>query len=280
MAGEGTPQTVVLKVAGADGAETEVQVPREAVLAALGGEYLPKDTIGKELDRRVASIVKNKGLRTVDEFLSDDEVIAKVLEANKHKAGAKDEPVTPEQIRAAVAEARKEWEAKELSPLKESNTKLTAREEELLVRDMERQIIQAAAAAGVKPALLKSPRKGVDAPIVAMLRDVFAFDAESGEFFVADGDHFAFDPQGNNENPYKTIARYLEDWVGDKDNAEFVVPGQGGAGVSGNRGGGRPTAGFVELTQEQANDQKTFQAALEKVGGDYTKLRIQRPGGI
>lgn len=277
---EATAVTFTLK--GADGKDVQVQVPREAVLDAVKETHVPASRFDAEIDRRVKGIVKNQGLRKAEELLDDESFAAQVAEKHglvKKSDGAPDAAAQSQQLKDAIAKALADVEAKRIKPLEEKLTAKEAREEALLAKDLERQIIQAAAPY-VRKALLKSPAAHKQAPIVAMLADMFAYDAESGEFYVADGkDNFVLSTRRDSTSPFKTVDEAIAEWVANKENADFLLPGQTGPGAGGGAGGQHGAVmGAITLSAEEASDAEVFRAALAKVGGDVTKVRVRRPG--
>lgn len=252
-----------------DGKDVKITLPDDAVFNAVRETHLPKDAVAKDLDKRAQAIVKNQGLRKPEELLDDEAFVAQVLEKHGKKTGTDDEAAS-RQLKDALARQRQEFEAKELNPLKQSLTAQTDRERKLLIRDLERQILQAAAPY-VREGLLKSPGKGRPAPIVTLLEDAFAYDEDSNEFFVADGDNFVI--SGSGVSTYKTVEEFVQEWVADKANTDWVRPGQAGSDA---RGGASSTrvAGDVVLSQEEASNARVYAEALKRVGGDHSKIRV------
>lgn len=276
------PKLVSFTVKGADGKDLQFQVPQEAVLDAVKDQVVPTSRFDAEIDRRVKGIVKNQGLRKAEELIDDEEFLGKIAE--KHGLvkkgegdGKPDAAAASAQLKDAIAKALADVETKRIKPLEEKLTAKQAREDALLAKDLERQIIQAAAPY-VRKALLKSSAPGKPAPIVAMLSDMFAFDEDTEEFYVAAGDNtFVLSTRRDSDSAFKTVEEAVAEWVANKDNADFLAPGQGGPGVGGGAGN-TGTVGTITLTAEQAQDARTYNAALTKVGGDHSKIRVQAPG--
>lgn len=271
--------SVMVKVAGADGKETEVAVPMSAIMDAVKDTHVPKDRIESDINRRVQGIVKNQGLRKPEELLDDETFVAQVLEKHGGKPKGGDDEAS-KQLKDALAKARKDFEDKELGPVKARLQEKEDREQALLVRDLERQILQAAADSGVLRSLLKAPARGKPAPIVSMLEDTFAYDAETGEFYVADGDSFVLSTSADKSTTYKGVDEYVKEWASQKENADFLQPGQRGPGMGGqgDRGGPRGGTGSVVLTPEEAGNYATYQDALKRVGGDHSKIIVRAAG--
>lgn len=273
---------ITFQVTGADGKATEVAVPASAVLDAVKDTHVPKDRIEADLNRRVQSVLKNGGYRKQEELLDDEEFAGKIAE--KHgftKGAATNDGDAAKQLKDAVARALADVDTKTVKPLTEKLAAKEKRENELLVRDRERQILQAAADAGIKKAMMKALAKGRAAPIVAMLEDTFEYDQESGEYYVSKGDgEFVLSTSKDADQTYQTISEFVAGWAADPANADFVDPtGQKGAGVSGGGKGARGAVGEIVLTHDEAQN-GGYEAALKKVGGDHTKVRVRQQEGF
>jgi len=269
-------ETMELSGIGADGKEVKITVPVAAIHGLVKDTHLPKDSVAKDLDKRAQTIVKNGGYVKRDELAADETFIAGILEKHGKKANEGD-GAAASQLRDALKRQADDFETKVAGPLKKSLEEKGKRESALLVRDLERQIIQAAAPF-VKDGLLKAPGKGKPLPIVTLLEDAFAYDEETGEFYVADGDNFVISGSGN--STYKTVEEYVGEWLADPINTDWLKPGQGGAGATGQGSKGRSGDGHVTLTAEEASDARVYGKALEKVGGDHSKIRVQRQGAF
>lgn len=274
------PKLVTLTVKGPDGKDQQIQVPQEVVLDAVKETHVPAARFDAELDRRLKGVIKNQGLRKAEELVDDETFLASVMEKHglvKKGEGAPDPAAASAQLKDAIAKALADVEQKRIKPLEEQLTAKAAREDALLAKDLERQIIQAAAPY-VRKALLKPTAPGKPAPIVAMLADMFAFDEDTGDFYVANGDNtFVLSTRRDSDNPFKTVEEAVAEWVANKENADFLAPGQSGPGVQGGGGAGGHV-GVITLTAEEAQDARTYNAALAKVGGDHAKIRVKRPG--
>lgn len=270
-------EAMTFTITGPNGEEQQVSVPAEAVYSAVeGAGYVKPDKVAKDLARRVDTIIKNKGLRDPKELLTDDEFLAQARAGfvkETEAGGAKD------QLREALDKQAREINERDVKPLQ---TKLTAkeeREEVLLGRDLERQIVQAARDAGVQDRFLKS-RNGKPPLIVQQLSDMFAFDDDGREFFAAKGEDFVLSKK-DGENTYQTVAEAIEEWAQDPANADLLdKTGQAGPSrdrINGNGNGVvRREAGVVVLSEEEASDVPTWNKALEQVGGDASKIRVKR----
>jgi hypothetical protein len=271
MAGE----TMTFTITGADGQEQQVTVPADSVYSAVeGAGYIKPDKVGKDIERRVASIIKNKGLRDPKELLTDDEFLAQAREGfvkAEEASGAKD------QLREALDKQAREIENGKLKPLQDQLAARQAKEDVLLARDMERQILNAAREAGVQERFLKS-RNGRPPLIVQQLQDMFAYDDDTSEFYASKGEDFVLSKK-DGDNTYQTIAEAIEEWAQDPANADLLdKSGQPGPSRerTGNGGGGRHEPGIVILSEEEASDTPTWTKALASVNGDASKIRVKR----
>lgn len=272
MAGD----TFTFTVAGPDGKETEVTVPQDAVFQVVEGKgFIREDKISKDIDRRVRSIIEKKGLKDPKELLTDEEFLAQAREGYVPKAtDGKDgdgAAASAKQLHDALERQRQDLLNKEVKPREDKLTAAQQREEMLLQRDLDRQLGIALRDAGIKKSLLPAA--------VTMLRERMALNDEDGEFYVADDkDNFVLSKLGG-ANTYQTVIEGVMEWAADPTNADWIdAQGQGGPGVGtgkGRRGeGGEP--GVITVTEEQAQDGNFMSGVLQKVGGDWTKVRIKR----
>lgn len=270
MAGE----VFTFKVAGTDGTEHEVAVPQDVVFQAVDGHgMIREDKVGKDLDRRVRSIIEKQGLKTAEEFLSDAEALKKAREGYV-PVGSGHDGDAQKQLVSALEKQRADIENREIKPREEKLTAAQQREETLLQRDLDRQLGIALRDAGVKKALLPAA--------VAMLRERMALNDEDGEFYVADAsDNFVLSKTGG-QNVYQTVAEGVGEWAADQANSDWIdAQAQGGPGVGGGRsrkGDGEP--GTIQVTEEQARDGNYMAGVLQKVGNDWSKVRIKRDAAL
>jgi hypothetical protein len=293
-------EVMTFKIAGEDGKETEVSIPNDAVFRAVeGAGFVREDKIAKDLDRRVKSIIEKKGLKDPKELMKDEEFLASVREAHgwiPKPDGSTVDPATGETVsrremqealnrqqKQLTDEAERKRQAlltQEVTPREEKLRAAAEREEILLAKDLQRQILLAAREAGVKVPFLTS-KNGRPAPIVQLLADQFAYDDETREFYSSDADgNFLLSKNREGENTYETIMEYVLSWATDPANKDMIdTTGQGGPGVGGSRGrreGAEP--GVVTISEEQAQDGNFMNGLLTKVGGDWGKIRIKRGG--
>lgn len=266
---------VSFTVEGENGATHTFKVPRSAVLDTVKDTHVPKDRVSADIDRRVRSIIENQGLKKADELLADDAFVQRVAEQHGlvkkgSEANSASAEAAAQQIRDALARQRAEIEQREIKPRDEKLTLAEQREERRLSRQLDRDLNIALRDAGVKKALLPA--------VVGMLRDRFGYDDEADDFFVEDpktGDPMI--SSGSGKNTYKDINEFVQEFVEQSENAEYLDrQTQGGPGVSGSRRPGGE-AGTVTLTAEQASDASVYNQALQKVGGDHSKVKILRP---
>lgn len=243
-----------------NGTPTEIEIPDEQITAA---GFQPTANFEKELSRRALSIAQKQGFRRPEDLLEDETFVQQVLDKKGIKPGATsaDPADTAVAIQEALKKNRGEWENRELNPLRQKNEEYETREQQLLVKDLHRQIIQAAATMGVKKALLKSASRNAVPPIVSMTETSFGFDTDTGEFYVLDGEGFAFSDKPSKDRPYKDVEEFIEQWASNKENAEFVeTTAQRGPGFQG-AGGGRQGAGAVQISKADSRDLRKLMAA-------------------
>lgn len=251
-----------------DGAEKEVDLP-EGYLAPdeVKAQYMPKSGFEAELSRRAESITQKK----LAELESDDEFFNKLIEKRGVKIAdpTKETKLTTDQLKDAQAQ----WEKKHLEPLKKQLDEASQRVTKLQSSSLNAEIMQAAAAAGINPALLKSPVAGQPAPFVAMIRELFGYDEKTGGWYVKKGDSFEFSSTPSEDNgPYKRVSEFVKEWAGDKENKAFIVDRrQGGAELGGGKdtptvtsSGGRHVISRVDAAD--LGKYKAAKAAAEKAG--------------
>lgn len=278
---DNTPQTVEFVFKGEDGKETKVAVPLTAVHDAVRETHVPKANVEADFGRRLASTIKNQGLRKPEELLDDETFIGQVTQKHGLKKAGEADATHAQQMKAAVDRALADQETKVIAPLKADITKRQERELQYRQRDLERQILQAATPLA-KDSMLKTPSKGKLAPIVALLRDNFAYDEQTNEFYQYDGrledgsPKFIVSTRG--QSTYVPIDEFVASWFGQPENVDFGKGGQGGPNVGTGKGGpaGQPgSTGDVWLTEDEARDHQTYMKALDKVGGDYSRVKIR-----
>lgn len=262
-----------------DGQQREVEVAEipEAVFSqeARTRKYVPGDAFESELSRRAESIVKNKGYRLPDELVEDQSFVEKVSTKHNLKKGDAVAADEAQRFSQRLEAERKSWLDKDVTPLKTQLEQAALRTEKLVQRGLDKEILRSATLAGMKKEFVK------DAPgrkplAVAMFDGLFKFDPETEDYYVRDGQGFAFSAKATKDKPYMTIGEYMEQFANEKENAAYFEPTkQNGPGL--NRGGaGEEGArnGEVVLTEEQARDGPTYQAALKSVKGDYSRIRV------
>lgn len=252
-----------------DGAEKEVDLP-EGYLAPdeVKANYMPKSGFEAELARRSESIT-NKKLADLE---GDDEFFNKLIEKRGVKIAdpTKENKLTTDQLKDAQAQ----WEKKHLEPLKKQLEEKDQRITKFQSSSLNAEIMQAAAAAGINPALLKSPVAGQPAPFVAMIRELFGYDDKTGGWYVRKGDSFEFSSTPSEDNgPYKRVSEFVKEWAGDKENKAFIVDRRQGGAELGAGGKDTPivtaTGGRHVISRADAADlgkYKAAKAAAEKAG--------------
>lgn len=250
----------VMHKAQVDGKEIDIEIPDDVI---AGAGFTKSETFQQELTRRAMSIARGAGLKDPKELLKDPEFVKQVLEATGAKipdANATD--AEGKAVQAALDRQRQDILNREVNPLLEKQKVAEAENEKLLERDLQRQIIMSAAATGVvKKGLLKPTTAGGEPPIVAMLSGVFGYDTDTKEFYVLEGEGFAFSQNGATQ--YMTVQEYVDRWIADKDHADFIdSAGQRGPGLqipSGGKQGGPAMA--VHISRADSRDLRKLQAA-------------------
>lgn len=234
----------------------------------VGTGYMPKESFEAELGRRM------KGRVTLDDLVSNAELRSQAFEKLGVKVNSDGKPqLTADQL----ASAQQEWETKHLKPVSTAKDQAEARAAKLLDRILEAAIVQAAAEAGVYKNLITPATDGGKPPIVAMLRDTFAYSDEHDAHFVRKGDGFEFasNPKESGK-PYRGVREHVLEWSRQKDNPFIDAKKPGGAGL-GQPGGGQ--GGTVTIQREPGRP-VTLQEldAAYKQAGDSGRVVVQTPG--
>jgi hypothetical protein len=265
------PKTIKIQHAGQT---LEVELPEGYVGPEdLEKNYVPRTYFEHEVARKakgqyrktIADLKTDEVKRT--EFLTELGITPAQADAIDAKGGK-----LADQLKAAQVE----WERTSLTPLKETLSKAQAKITKLTGSKLERDIVAAAVEAGVKKQFLTPLAAGQAAPIVTILRDVFGFNDEHDDFFVKQGDEFAYSANpAESKVPYKSVAEYItKDFTKlphAKDYLEDVR--QRGAGLNG--GGSQGGSGNIRLTRKDAYDVQKYRAATaeaEKRGVDVEIL--------
>jgi hypothetical protein len=216
------------------GAEIEVELEGVMTEAEVAEQYVAKAVHNSELAKLRK---KSQGLKTPDELLEDDEFKTRAIETWGVKPG---------KSAADVEAARKEWDAKVLKPVTDELGKAKGAIDGLRRGSLHARLI-AAAQGQVAPQFLKPPTRGAVAPFVAMLEPAFALEPETQDFYVRDGERFAYaaKPADGAPVPYKTPEEHVAEWIGNKDNAAFLID-QKQRGPNLQNTGRSSTSGVVE----------------------------------
>jgi len=257
----GNPEPVAVDVA---------ELPDDTLKAIIKEKGLmPADTFEAELARRAEAIAKNKGLRSADDFLGDEAFAARFIEKNglvKPGTPAGDaDGKAAEQIAARLKTERATWESTHLQPAVKRAETAEQKNDHLVRRGLQKEILMAAQPYVNPPLLAKSGPKKV-APIVAMYEDNFIYDPQTDEYYVKEGDGFAFSLRGDKTQPYMTIEEWFEVWAADKATAAIVngqrQTGPDLKGKTTDRGGRADPNEY--LTRDQAGDASVYQAAKKR----------------
>jgi len=202
-----------------EGSETpvtiQVPIPDGMLTAeAVAKDFMPKTGFQSELSRRTASILINK--RDDAEYKTD--LLAHWgIDPDATPPAEGDLPSIDERLTAE----RKTWDQTVLDPV---NVKLDAANvtiSELLSSSLSAEILQAAA--GVKEAFRTRPRPDSPPAIVSTVAPVFEYDQEHRQFFVRDGDSFAFTQEPKEgKPPYMGVTEYMDGFLGRPENKDLL----------------------------------------------------------
>jgi hypothetical protein len=193
-------------------ADIEVELEGVYTEAEVADQFVAKAVHNSELAKLRK---KAQGLKTPDELLEDDEFKTRAIESWGIKPG---------KSAADVEAARKEWDVKVLKPATDELAKAKGTIDGLRRGGLHARLI-AAAQGHVAPQFLKPPTRGAVAPFVAMLEPAFALEPETQDYYVRDGERFAYaaKPAEGAPVPYKTPEEHVAEWIGNKDNAAFLI---------------------------------------------------------
>jgi len=183
----------------------------------VDAKYVPKAAHNDQMARMRTQLDERKNFRNPEELLGDEQFKTVAIEKWGLNPSA-----TAQQLADNVRRAKEEVLEREVKPLKAQYEKTTTTLARLRDRDLNAQILGAAAKAGVKQALLKAPTKGGTAPIVSMLRGSFGHDSERDDWFARSGDGWAYSQAGG-DVPYQTVEEFVAGWV-ETDGKEFAEP--------------------------------------------------------
>lgn len=233
-------------------------------------KYVPRTYMEHEVSRKAKGAFKKQmeALKTDEKARSEFlQGLGIDLTAAQEKG---DKPLNKDQL----AQAQAAWETQHLTPLKEKLAAQDKRISKLTGSKLERDIIAAAAEAGVKKQFLTPIAKGQPAPIVTFLSSIFGFSEEHDEHFVRNGEDFAYSSNpAESSVPFKTVGEFItKDFVKLAHAKDYLEDKrQGGANLSGGGSGGQ--SGNVRLTNAEARDVGRYRAA--KADADKRGVEIE-----
>ncbi len=243
---------------------TEVEVPRPKGLlsqAEIDKSYIPKATHDDLFAKQRRKLDDMKGFKNPAELLDDPEFRTQAQE----KWGLNPNQ-TAQQLQDQVNKAKLEVTERQLKPLQKQLETESAKVKKLLTKQLEGQIVSAAAEAGIDPLLLKAANKGGTPMIVSMLRDSFDFDPELDAHFAKGPNGFAYSTSG--ETPYQTPLEFITNWA-NGDGKAFVKSQRQSGSADGqdlkNQGSSAPGVVGRELrmTHSQIRDISYFKQQSE-----------------
>lgn len=238
------PETTMITVT-IDGKPVQVAKP-EGVFTQdeVKAAYVPKTYFETEVARRL------KGKVSKQDLIADEDFVAEVASAHGlSKAG--DSQQNLDEFRTKLTA---EFERTKLSPITAKAAKLEAEVAKLRGSTLQADILQAAAAAGLKKSLLSAT---VGQPMaVGLFANQFGFDEETGNWYLRDGNGFA--PSASGKTPYVTASEFVSRWANDPANRDFVESAQGAPTPSPTRG--TPTSG------EPKSSKDLISSGLSKLG--------------
>lgn len=184
-----------------DGTEHEVDLPQEYIHESeITEKYVSKEVVDDLIKRRIKNAKENASkelAKDVNFFvqLAKERGIP-VTDDGEYKPN-KDVDVS--KIRAEIAQTVREQEIKPLE------TKI----QKLLSSQLQAEIVQSASEAGISKALLTPVIPGTPPPIVNMLRDYFAYDSESEQWVVKDGEHYRLSTTPASGKPFMGVREFI-----------------------------------------------------------------------
>lgn len=171
--------------------------------------------------------------QALEAWRDDEDFRSQAVDALGIKPGGKP---SGEEMQAAF----KQWEQQHVAPLKTRLETAEGRVERLTRKDLHGQIVQHAAALGVKAAFLKPPVPGAPPPVVHILESAFGHDPQTDGWYVKAGDGFAYSTNPTQDRPYKGVDEFLREWAQTDEAKELLEPrSRNGADYRGSSGGAR-----------------------------------------
>jgi hypothetical protein len=211
-----------------------------------------------------------KGYVDPDSLLEDQDFRSRAVEA-----WGLDPTKTSQQFQQQLEKTKKELDEREIKPRQAAVEKLLDEVDKYRYRDLQGQIVQAAAALKVDEKFLKPTVKGGKPLIVAMLQEGFDFDEDNDGWFAkgSGGNPFAFSQGG--DVPYMSVSEFMQQWV-NAEGKDFVRnERQGGAEArpEGASNTGR-SGGKLRITSEQARDIAQFRQLQARAEKEHLEIEV------
>jgi hypothetical protein len=216
-----------------EGKEHEVELPEGYISESdLSDKYVKKEFFENEIQRRV----KTAKQKSREELQSDGEFfisLAKergvpLTEDGTYKP-PKDNDIDINKIKSEVEQALRE---REIAPRDEKINRF-------LRRSLTTDIVQAAAAAGIRKNMIEPLQEGAEPPIVNMLKDYFSYDEKNDYWAVRNGEGFAYSSNPTDSRPYQGAREFIESLKKNQTWADFFEDNrQRGASYSGKQQAG------------------------------------------
>ena len=254
----------------ADGNTAEVEL--SAITLPEGhsifdGQSAPNGYVKQEVFDAKVQNFKSQVKRSLQ---SDDEFKLEVLKAAGVPLGEDGKYVAPKGKDVDMEAIRRQFEAEMVSPLKQQLEGYQAKTSKLLEARKRYEILQAAQKLGVKEEFLKPLHEGGPSAWENMVSGMYGYHEESDTLALKQGDNFAYNPNGTQDNPYLTISAHGES-LKKQDNFRsfFKVEGQQGSGFKNN---GAPRTPGVVSRDDMASGKLTPEQVEQIATG---KLRVQ-----
>jgi hypothetical protein len=243
-----------------EGKAHEIPIPKGYISEKeIGDKFVPKAAHNDQLARMRQQLDGIKNHRDPDELLKDPEFKTKAV-----TEWGLDPSKTNEQFQRQLERTKTDLLEREVKPREVKLEKLKGTVEQLRIKDLQGQIIRAAASAKVDDMFLKGAVKNGTPLIVSMLRDAFAFDDENGEWFAkGQTSPFAYSQSGT--TPYQTVDEFINLWAGTEGKGFIRNERQPGADTNTTSNEGAGMVGKeIRVTEAQMRDITSFKRLQER----------------
>ena len=247
-----------------EGKSVEVDIPGVVAEADVAAKYMPKEVVEQIVKDRLSQFAKG--------HVKPDELDAAAIQALAEKKGLKlaSAGTQGDDITKQITQAKNEWAKQELEPVI-AREQASKAEVQALRRGQLSAAIRVAGARVFKDVLLTPPVAGASSPLETMLEPIHGFNEQTRSWHVKAAEGFAISSDPQKYGVYKTPEEAVAELAKNPAYRDFLrVETQGGPGLAGGGSG----SGAVVLTSEQAGNAQMYAAALAKVGGDHTKIRV------